>query len=67
MLACEVDGGTWVKGRHNTGPGIQNDCDKYEAAMLMGWDIYRCTAAMVKSGRAVQTLSELIQMKQDKP
>jgi len=65
LLAVEIDGGTWVSGRHNTGAGIQNDCDKYEAAMLLGWDIYRCTGAMVSSGRAAQTIEALIKMKLD--
>lgn len=44
MIAVETEGGTWALiGRHTTGKGFQDDCDKYNAATVMGWKILRGT------------------------
>lgn len=47
MTAIEVDGGTWVGGRHTRGEGYQNDCIKLNAATLRGWRIFRLTPTMM--------------------
>lgn len=59
-LAVEVEGGGWAGGRHTRGAGFAEDLRKYEAAMLLGWTVYRCDAAMVRSGQAAKTIQELI-------
>jgi very-short-patch-repair endonuclease len=55
-LYVEVDGGTWVGGRHNRGKGYEADCEKLNAACLQGWRGLRFTTAMVKDGRALTAL-----------
>ena len=50
MLAVELDGGTWISGRHNTGIGIDSDCEKYNAATLDGWRVLRFTYKHIKNG-----------------
>ena len=60
MFAVECEGGTWAKGRHTTGAGFEADCMKYDEALRLGWTVYRCTGAMVKSGRAIETIMMLI-------
>ena len=62
MLAIEVEGGTWSGGRHTTGSGFEKDCEKYGEAMMLGWNIYRCTGGMVKNGLAVSTIQKLISL-----
>lgn len=42
-VAVEIEGGTWSGGRHNTGSGIQADCEKYNAAIVLGWRVLRFT------------------------
>lgn len=60
-LAVEIEGGAWLtKSRHTTGSGFANDLLKYQAAMRLGWNIYRCDGAMIKSGDAVKTIQILI-------
>lgn len=53
MVACEVEGGTWVRGRHNRPEGYQRDCEKYSEAALCGWQVIRVTTAMVYDGTAI--------------
>lgn len=63
MLAFEVEGGAWGKSRHTTGSGFSEDLKKYDAAMRLGWTIYRTDPAMVRSGRAIETIKLLIAMR----
>jgi len=62
-LAVEVEGGGWTGGRHTRGTGFAEDMKKYDAAMRLGWTIYRCDPAMVKSGRAIETIKLIIEMR----
>lgn len=53
MLACEVEGGTWIDGRHSRGKGMAADCEKYAEAWCLGYAVLRVTTDQVKSGQAV--------------
>jgi very-short-patch-repair endonuclease len=53
MLAVEVEGGSWIHGRHVRGRGFEADCEKYNVAALGGWRVLRFTPAMVEAGTAV--------------
>lgn len=53
LIALEIEGGIWVKGRHIRPAGFEKDCEKYNAAATLGWTVLRATGAMVKDGRAI--------------
>jgi hypothetical protein len=52
-LSVEVEGGTWVQGRHTRGAGMRGDCEKYNAAVLDGWRVLRFTSDMIRDGSAL--------------
>ena len=48
LVAVEVEGGTWQRGRHTRGAGYRGDCEKYNAAAVNGWRVLRFTAGMLR-------------------
>ena len=59
-LAAECEGGAWAGGRHTRGSGFAGDLRKYDAAMRLGWTVYRCDGGLIQSGHAVQTITMLM-------
>jgi very-short-patch-repair endonuclease len=51
-VAVELDGGSWVGGRHTRGVGFEGDCEKMNAATLRGFRVLRFTATMLKNDPA---------------
>jgi len=60
-IGIEVEGGTWVQGRHSQGAGFEKDCEKYNQAALMGWIVLRYTGAMIADGRAIHELDAIFE------
>src|SRR3972149_1467807 len=61
MVMVEIEGGSWIRGRHSYGPGFENDCRKYNIAEAMGWTVLRFTPHMVKSGEAIAFMRVLFE------
>ena len=59
--AVEVEGGTWVSGRHSRGAGYEKDCEKANAACLAGWKVLRFTNHQVEDRRAIETIMKLFE------
>lgn len=60
MVGVEVDGATWAGGRHVTGSGYEADCEKLNAAVLLGWRVLRFTYGQVTSGYALATIERAL-------
>lgn len=58
MLALEIEGGIWTRGRHVRGQGFLADLEKYNEAAIMGWRIIRLTPDQL---RDIQPLASLLQ------
>jgi very-short-patch-repair endonuclease len=48
LLAIEIDGGVWTKGRHSRGAGQVADMEKQSEAACLGWRIIRITPDQTK-------------------
>ena len=60
MLAVEVEGGIWTKGRHVRGSGFEKDADKRNRATVNGWRVLNFTPNHIKSGHAVALIEEAL-------
>ncbi len=61
-LAVEVEGLSFGKSRHTTLKGYQADCEKYNAATLLGWRVLRFTRRDIKKGNALSTIERALQV-----
>ncbi len=60
MLAVEVDGGVWTRGRHLRPKGYIEDCVKLNSALLLGWRVLRFPGDHVEDGTAIRFLREAL-------
>lgn len=47
FVGIEIEGGTWVRGRHTRPGGYSKDCEKYNTAAMAGLRVLRLTSDMV--------------------
>ncbi|AIL33107.1 DUF559 domain-containing protein [Basilea psittacipulmonis] len=59
-IAVEIEGGVWTNGRHTRAKGFIADCEKYNTATLMGWQVYRFTGQEVRSLSALNWVLEAV-------
>lgn len=59
MIAVEVEGGIYTRGRHVRIKGFYEDCDKYNAATAMGWRVFRFTKMHLDSNLAIPFLEDV--------
>lgn len=75
-FALEIDGLVYDgKGGHQTVDGVKRDCEKYEAAMLDGWTVYRVPGQWIADGtgrwterlpEVAKTVARMIEIQQCK-
>ena len=62
FLGVEVEGGTWISGRHTRGSGFEGDCRKYNTAAKLGYLVLRFSSGMIASGEAIAVIEEVHEM-----
>lgn len=60
MLAVEIEGGAWTRGRHTRGKGYTADIEKYNNLTLLGYKLLRFTPAQERNGEAIEVIRQLI-------
>lgn len=59
-VALEVQGGTWIGGRHTTGAGLSKEYEKSNLAQIANWTVLQVTTDDVKHGRVVPLLEQVL-------
>lgn len=64
-VAYEYEGGTFSRGRsgHNSGAGIERDCEKYNRAQVLGWLVIRGTAKSERNGQALEAVVDALRFR----
>ena len=61
-LAIECDGATWANGRHNRGQGIEDDCEKQNLLVTLGYRPMRFTRKQITLGHAEYWIQEALKV-----
>jgi len=59
-LVVEVDGGTFVQGRHSRGAGQAADAEKGNLLVLLGWRVLHVTTPHVRTGQAARWIEQAL-------
>ena len=59
-LAVELNGGRWIRGRHNRGSSVQADYEKLNAAQMLGYRVLQFTGEQVDNWSALETVREAL-------
>ena len=59
-ILLEVNGGTWTKGGHSTGIGIQRDYTKAQLAACEGWIHVPFSSTDVRNGTALDVICKML-------
>lgn len=54
----EIQGGTYMRGRHVTGSGYERDARKYNLAMMSGWKVYLLTSTTATDAKWIEMIGE---------
>ena len=66
LVAFEREGATWQGGRHTSGKGYRDDCEKYNEAAIAGWLVIRATVDQIQSGAALVWLLDALEARTKK-
>jgi hypothetical protein len=64
VLVCECDGATWSGGRHTRGQGVEDDCEKQNLLVTLGYRPMRFTKQQIKLGWAAAWIQAAMKVTQ---
>jgi len=56
LVALEVQGGIFSRGRHARPRGVLNDYEKFSEAAILGWRVILVTGVEISNGEAIDRL-----------
>lgn len=56
----EIQGGTYMRGRHVSGSGYDRDARKYNLAMISGWKVYLLTSTTATNVSWIEKIGKAI-------
>ena len=59
-ILVEIDGGTWIQGRHNRGSSIAAEYQKRAAASILGYRTLHCTTEQVNDGTCLSWIQQAL-------
>lgn len=59
-MLIEIHGAVHARGKHTRGKGLQNDCDKHNEAVLLGYRTFIFTTEDVMQGKALTKILEYL-------
>lgn len=65
LIMVECQGGTWTQGAHVRGIGYENDVEKHNQSIRLGWKVFWVTTTMLKNDPAsfMEMLGEMMGVK----
>lgn len=65
-VALEKEGGVFMgsMGRHTSGKGFTDDCEKYSVAASMGWLVIRATTTQIRKQLFVPWLADALALRE---
>jgi hypothetical protein len=60
LIAVEVNGGSFIQGRHTRGAGHEADNEKLAHAAIRGWRVIQCTPGQVERGQALHWIERIL-------
>jgi very-short-patch-repair endonuclease len=63
LVAIEVEGGVFTRGRHMRGAGALKDMEKYNCAASMGWRLLRVTPKQLCDLQTIALIRETLNYK----
>jgi len=61
MLAVELNGAIYTKGRHSTGKGLEGDYEKINEAQIMGWKVLQFSGGQLENGYAISAIKRALE------
>ncbi len=59
-IGVEVHGGIWIRGHHTRGKGFEDDREKMNEAVLLGWLVLEVTPRQIRNGQAFRWLERAL-------
>lgn len=66
-VVLEKEGGVFMggRGRHTSGKGFTDDCEKYSVAASMGWLVIRATTTQIRKQAFVPWLADALALREN--